>query len=216
MDILFISDFVCPYCLVAKEALKQALAETGLNADITWQPFELTPEPRERVDTFHDEKRKAKYQVLFAPCAKLGLEMKLPPKVVPRPYTRLAFEGWYFACEKGLGDAYNDLIYRAYFMEELDIGEIPVLAALAQRIGLDPAAFTAALENGVYTQREKEAVAYARNVLQPKGVPTVYINGEKVTLPGYTKEDMIHLLNEQAAKYDDEDFGFSCGIDGCG
>ena len=25
MEILFISDYVCPYCLVAKEALKQAL-----------------------------------------------------------------------------------------------------------------------------------------------------------------------------------------------
>lgn len=26
MEILFISDYVCPYCLVAKEALSQALA----------------------------------------------------------------------------------------------------------------------------------------------------------------------------------------------
>lgn len=34
MQILFISDYVCPYCLVAKEALKQALAETGIEAEI--------------------------------------------------------------------------------------------------------------------------------------------------------------------------------------
>ena len=46
MEILFITDYVCPYCLVAKEALTQALDATGLTADITYQPFELTPEPR--------------------------------------------------------------------------------------------------------------------------------------------------------------------------
>ena len=35
MDIQFISDYVCPYCLVAKQALKAALAQTGLEAELT-------------------------------------------------------------------------------------------------------------------------------------------------------------------------------------
>ena len=73
MQILFISDYVCPYCLVAKEALSQALARTGHQANITWQPYELTPEPKERVDTYNDERRRAGYQVLVEPCKKLGL-----------------------------------------------------------------------------------------------------------------------------------------------
>ena len=64
-------------------------------------------------------------------------------------------------------------------------------------------------------QREKEAVAYAKTVLQPKGVPAIYINGEKVSLPGYTKDDLIRVLEDEAAKYED-DFGFACGEDGCG
>ena len=132
MQILFVSDYVCPYCLVAKEALKQALAETGMEAEITWQPYELTPESRERVDTWHDEKRRANYQILVEPCARLGLDMKLPPHVIPRPYTRLAFEGWYYACGQGKADAYNDLVYQAYFILEQDIGDISVLAELAK------------------------------------------------------------------------------------
>ena len=32
LDILFVTDFVCPYCLVAKEALNQALKEGGVKA----------------------------------------------------------------------------------------------------------------------------------------------------------------------------------------
>ena len=85
MNILFISDYVCPYCLVAKEALRQALEETGLQASITWQPHELTVEPAPRVDTYHDERRRANYQILVEPCKKLGLDMKLPPMSSPGP-----------------------------------------------------------------------------------------------------------------------------------
>ena len=118
LDILFVTDFVCPYCLVAKAALEAALKETGTEAHIRIQPLELTREPKERVDTYHDEARRKRYQVLVEPAKALGLDMKLPPAVCPRPYTRLAFEGLFFAREKGLEDRYADLVYRAYFEEE--------------------------------------------------------------------------------------------------
>lgn len=213
LDILFVSDYVCPYCLVAKEALKQALEETGVEVNITWQPLELTVEPAERVDTYSDERRRAGYQVLVEPCKSLGLDMKLPPKVIPRPYTRLAFEGWYFAQEKGLGEEYNELMYRAYFIDEKDIGEMDVLVELAESIGLDGAEYKAALENGTYSEVEKEAVAYSRNVLNPKGVPAIYINDKKVSVNDYTKEEMVQiLLNENQ---EDAGPGKSCSIFGC-
>ena len=212
MEILFITDYVCPYCLVAKVALENALAATGIQANITYQPYELTPEPRERVDTWNDQRRRAGYKVLEEPCRKLDLPMKLPPHVIPRPYTRLAFEGWYFACEQGKGDAYADAMYRAYFMEELDIGNVTVLASVAARLGLDAEAFTAALENGTYSKIEKEAVDYSRNVLKPTGVPTIYLDGVKAELSEYTTEEMIRLLQGASGSTG----GFCCGANGCG
>ena len=213
VDILFISDYVCPYCLVAKEALKAALKELNMEAEIAWQPHELTLEPNPQVDTYHDEVRKSRYQILVEPCKRLGLDMKLPPKVVPRPYTRLAFEGWYFACEKGMGEEYNDLMYRAYFIDEKDIGDIEVLSDLAESIGLERAAFHQALKAGTYTEREKRDVTYTREVLKPAGVPTIYINGEKVSLSAYTKEEMMSIL--QAKGPVNSGAGFCCGPDGC-
>ena len=213
MHILFISDYVCPYCLVAKEALRQALEETGLQASITWQPHELTVEPAPRVDTYHDERRRANYQILVEPCKQLGLDMKLPPDVIPRPYSRLAFEGWYYACDHGKGEEYNELMYRAYFIEELDIGDLTVLGDLAARVGLDKAGFTAALEQGTYSAMEKAAVQHTRNVLQPRGVPTVYIDGEKISIREYTKEEMVAILTKQAEKSAAP--AVFCGDDGC-
>lgn len=212
MEILFLTDYVCPYCLVAKEALRQALDALELEAHITYQPYELTPEPRERVDTWHDERRRAGYQVLVEPCRQLGLDMKLPPKVIPRPYTRLAFEGWFYACDHGCGDRYNDAVYRAYFIDEQDIGEISVLAQLAARVGLDADDFAAALCAGTYTAQEKAAVQYTREVLQPKGVPTIYIDGNKVSLSAYTKQEMMRILSDAAFSAGP---GMFCGPDGC-
>ena len=103
-------------------------------------------------------------------------------------------------------------MYRAYFMEELDIGDVTVLASVAARLGLDAEAFTAALENGTYSKAEKEAVDYSRNVLKPTGVPTIYIDGVKAELSEYTTEEMIHLLQGASGSTG----GFCCGANGCG
>ena len=211
MEILFVSDYVCPYCLVAKEALRRALGKLGVDAHITDQPYELTPEPKERVDTYHDQRRRAGYQVLVEPCRQLELPMKLPPKVIPRPYTRLAFEGWFYACERGRGEEYDDLVYRTYFLEEQDIGQVSVLAELAQRAGLDREDFVRALGEGRYTRQEQESVRYAREVLKPQGVPTIYVDGKKLTLSSYTEAELLQALNDAAFSGP----GHFCGLDGC-
>ena len=213
MEILFVSDYVCPYCLVAKEALRQALALTGLSARVTWLPLELTPEPRERVDTYHDETRRTRYQILTEPCRQLGLDMKLPPRVIPRPYTRLAFEGWFYACDHGQGEEYNDLVYRAYFLEEQDIGMPAVLTELAGRAGLDADDFASALSQGRYTLREQEAVARTRELLNPRSVPAIYIDGERISLHDYSLNEMVRILSDRA--FSGPATGFACGADGC-
>lgn len=213
MNILFVTDYVCPYCLVAKEALAQALEETGIEAEILTQPLELTQEPKGRVDTYHDETRRAHYQILVEPARALGLDMKLPPAVIPRPYTRLAFEGLYFARKHGLGDAYSDRMYRAYFIEEKDIGDLEVLVSLAESIGLDPQEYRKALLAGTYSDEEKEDVSYSKDVLGVKGIPAIYINGQRAVLQTYTKEEMVSILTQQAKTSGEG--GFCCGPDGC-
>lgn len=215
LDILFISDYVCPYCLVAKTALKKALEETGIEAQVAYQPFELTEEPKERVDTYNDPVRKEHYKILVEPCKAMGIDMKLPPNIVPRPYTRLAFEGWFFAQEKGRGDEYNDEVYNAYFIDERDIGEVSVLTDIAEKVGLNGEELRNALEAGVYTQREKEAVFFAKNTLSARGVPTIYINGEKIKLTSYTVEEMEAILRQENAASSDDDSFSGCGEDGC-
>lgn len=193
-EIVFVTDFVCPYCIVAKAALKEALKETGIAARIITQPYELTEEPNERVDTYHDEERKIRYRILEEPARQLGLDAKFPPAVCPRPYTRLAFEGLHFARERGCEDEYSDLMYRAYFIDEKDIGDPDILTELAGSLGLDQAEFKEALTSGVYTEKEKEAVSYSKKELKVTCVPTLYIDGKQTILQEYTKDELIRLL----------------------
>lgn len=212
----FVSDYVCPYCLVAKEALKQAIAELEdeMDVEIMEQPFELTIEPAPRVDTYHDEVRKSHYQVLVEPCKALGLDMKLPPAISPRPYTRLAFEGFYYAKSKGVGALYSEAVYKAYFIDEKDIGQVEVLAELAQSVGLDVDGFKQALEKGTYTKDVASANQYGRGVLNVKHVPTIFVDGAEITESIYTKEGFVEYLRTAATTAGAGGF-FGCGPEGC-
>ena len=54
---------------------------------------------------------------------------------------------------------------------------------------------------------------YSGTVLEVTGVPAIYLNGNRISVEQYTKEEMVRILQEgqEAAKG-----GFCCGIDGCG
>ena len=214
LDIIFISDYVCPYCYAAKEALKRALALTGIEAQIRQIPFELTPESKPPVDTWNDPVRRAHYKALEEPCMQMGLPIKLPPRVIPRPYTHLAFQGWYYACGQGLGGIYNDAVYRAYFEEELDIGSIDVLTDIAGKIGLDRERFRKVLEYGLFSEQVSRAVDDARRIYHPQGVPAIYINGSPADIERYTVQEMAGLLTNAAPVSSGEAFT-GCGSDGC-
>ncbi len=200
MKLTFVTDYVCPFCIIGKAALKEAIKELHLDIEIETLPMELTVEPEPRVDTWNNQEKRSHYTILFSPAKELGIDAKFPPYVVPRPYTRLAWEGHFYAMEQGLSDAYDDAMYRAYFVDERDIGEINVIADVAEKVGLDRAGFIEAVESGAYTEMEKQAVDHARYELNVECVPTLIINGKKILFETYTKEDAMRIIEEKFVK----------------
>lgn len=194
LKIQFVTDYVCPYCMVAKVPFMQAIH--GKDVEVEWIPYELTQEPDKRIDTYHDEVRKEKWAKTLVPMAKaLGIDMKLPPKVIPRPYTRLAFEGYHYAKEHGKGEEYNTRVFQAYFSEERDIGNPEVLCEIVKESGLDVDSFRIALNNGTYTALQKNLVAYARNELHVRSVPTIFAGNTMIEITEYTKEAFEKIIN---------------------
>ena len=134
-----------------------------------------------QVDTYNDPERRARYAEELEPlCQQIGLKMCLPPKVMPRPYTRLAFQGLYAAREQGVENAYCHRIFRAYFEEERDIGNMQELVSLAAEAGLEPEKFQTELENGRWEAEENEAVRHAKQELRVQVVPTVFLGEHRL------------------------------------
>ena len=67
---------------------------------------------------------------------RFGVELRLP-NISPQPYTAMAWQGYQFARADGRGHVYNDLVLRAFFQKDQDIGRIDVLTKIAQRAGLN-------------------------------------------------------------------------------
>ncbi|CUH99401.1 DsbA family oxidoreductase [Leisingera aquaemixtae] len=189
------SDFVCPYCLLAEPLIRDAAAAEA--AEIVWHPFELRPDP---VPTLRPEDPylPAVWQRSVYPLAeRLGQKITLPT-VSPQPRSALAFEGFAFASDHGRGHEYTLAVFNAFFAEDRDIGDIEVLAALAEAAGLDGAALRQALQDGRYRARHAEALREAE-AQQIKAVPTIVIGTTRIEgMP--TAEGLRNALQSLAAE----------------
>ena len=104
LTIDFLTDYVCPFCLVTKENLRAALKTLHQEAEIIEHPYALTPEGGEPTDIC-DEEHRAYFARLKEPAETVGLNMQLPPEIRPRPMTYLAFEGAVLAEKSGKHEA---------------------------------------------------------------------------------------------------------------
>jgi predicted DsbA family dithiol-disulfide isomerase len=91
--------------------------------------------------------------------------------------SRMALEASEYARDAGCFDSFHDHIFRAYFTETRDIGDLDVLLELAQEEDLDRADLRVALQEGRYTSRLNEARREGRQ-LGINAVPTFIINGK--------------------------------------
>jgi predicted DsbA family dithiol-disulfide isomerase len=118
------------------------------NVVIKWRSFELRPqgspplseEYRAAIASKRDHfQRLAREQY--------GVEINSGPFGVN---SRLALIGAKFAEAKGMGDAYHEAVFRAYWQEAKSLADTVVLADIATQIGLDGEGFLAALGDEVW------------------------------------------------------------------
>lgn len=170
------SDFVCPFCYLAEQPL--ADAAEGRDVRIAWQPFELRPEPTPTLRPEGEYLQSTWQQVVYPMAERMGVPIVLPA-VSPQPYSRLAFEGFAYADGQGLGRRYTERTFRAFFVEQRDIGRPGELQAIAKDLGLDADDFRQTLDSGRYTGVHQQALRRAEQ-LQITVVPTFLIEGRRL------------------------------------
>ena len=91
--------------------------------------------------------------------------------------SRLALEASEFARDAGRHHGFHARIFKAYFTDNLDIGDMEVILDLAREEGLNIEDLAAALKEGRYRPRLEEAREEARQY-GINAVPTFVINGK--------------------------------------
>lgn len=177
LQIRVYSDYVCPYCFLGEQILLRAIQGQEDKVNIEWMPFELRPYPTPTLKPEGHYLQETWQQSVYPMGEQLGIPIVLP-RVSPQPYTHLAFEGYQFAKEHGLADAYNHRMFTAFFQEEQDIGDVAVLTKLATEIGLDPTAYRQALEQRTYKTQHQAALRHAYEEAKISAVPTFTINNQ--------------------------------------
>ncbi len=182
--------------MIAEQPLQEAIEAAGVDVDIEWMPFELRPHP---TPTLRPEDRYLQTvwpQSVYPVARRFGVTLKLP-SVSPQPYTALAWQGYQYAQERGRGNDYNHRVLKAFFQDDLDIGRIEVLTALAQELGLDAADFEAALRGGRYLAAHTQALAQAHEQ-GVSSVPSLRIG--RHWLPGVQSAELLVQVLREAAQ----------------
>ena len=115
------SDYLCPWCYVGQD--RTALLRS-LGVTVTVLPFEL--HPRVPAAGIPNTRR---YSAVAAECEAAGMPFR-PPTHVPNTRRVLAAAEWVRQCEPESFDALHAALFRASFVDGLDLGDDDVLASL--------------------------------------------------------------------------------------
>jgi predicted DsbA family dithiol-disulfide isomerase len=152
------SDFVCPFCFLGAASLTRL--QQAHDVAITWHAFELRPrgsppmppEYRARIEAGQPQLRamaREQYGLVLNP-GPFGID------------SRPALVGEYYAATQGRGNAYHAAVADAYWLRAQLIDNRELLADIAASVGLERAAFLAALDLSEYDQAVDAEIAWAQ------------------------------------------------------
>ncbi|MBN8547925.1 MAG: DsbA family oxidoreductase [Deltaproteobacteria bacterium] len=139
------SDIVCPWCYVGKRRLDAALKsfDSRIPVSVTWKAFQLNPKlPTEGVawaEYMHQKFGAQRVQEMNANLTELGKEDGINfrfDKIQRSPNTFQAHRLNWLARQEGQQDEVVEAVFRAYFSEGKDIGEIQTLMKIGAACGI--------------------------------------------------------------------------------
>ena len=179
LQIDFVSDVVCPWCVVGLGGLETALgalAAEGITAEVHFQPFELNPDmaPEGENITEHigrkygaTPEQSAKNRAMIrdrAAEAWPGFEMKMgETSRIWNTFDAHRLLHWAGTVGRAQQRALKEALFRAHFTDNRPLPDAEVLAEAAQAAGLNRAEAEAVLADGLYAAEVREAEALWRS-----------------------------------------------------
>jgi len=204
----FVSDVVCPWCVIGLRSLETALSrlEGALQADMHFQPFELNPGMAPEGENIVEHLRK-KYgstpeqikhngENIRARGAALGFKFEMDKR--ERTYNTFdAHRLLHWADAEGKGAALKHALFDAYFTRGENVSDREVLVRAAETAGLPAERSHAVLASDAYAADvRKQEQFYVNNGIQ--GVPAVIINDRHLISGGQPPEVFEQALRQIA------------------
>jgi predicted DsbA family dithiol-disulfide isomerase len=205
VDIQVWSDVICPWCYVGRIRLDKAVTEYDGAVTVTYRAYQLdaapVPEPRlikqvmaEKVgDPARAEEMLAR---VTATGASEGLTFDFDRAIAANTFAAHRLIAW-AAIRERQADML-DALQRAHFTDGIDVGSLPALAAVAESIGLDPAAALIHLKSTAGTSAVHTDIEEAR-ALRISSVPTFVIDG-KYIIPGAQEPSTLLAAFEEITR----------------
>lgn len=202
-----VSDVICPWCYLGKARLEKGIALAGIPVVVRWRPYQLDPSiPPEGMD------RRTYLQSKFGPgdgiseaherLTALGADEGISfafdkTKVTPNTLDAHRLSRW-AAAEGKQGEAVTAL-FRAYFTEGRDVGDVGVLAEIASEVGVggpDVAKRLASQEDRPEVQSE---AIHARKI-GISGVPTFILANRYGVVGAQPADEIASVITDLAEK----------------
>ena len=210
LTIDIISDVVCPWCYIGKRRLESALSLRGQDdaqpVSVRWHAFQLNPDiPPGGVDRRGYLERKfggpQRAQQIYARINAAGDEVGIRfnfERIERQPNTVDAHRltAWAQDLDGAAADAFVERLFRAYFVDGVNIGDIDTLAGLAGEAGFDAAAARTWLVSDAGRAAIQAEEQHAR-ALGVTGVPFFVFN-QRLAVSGAQPPEVLLDAIEQA------------------
>jgi len=204
MQIDVISDTVCPWCFIGKRRLARAMAmRPGIAFDVKWRPYRLDPTlAREGMDRqvymrlkFGEDPQKIveMHKLIIAEGAKDDIAFNFEA-ITRRPDTLDSHRLIRWAEAAGVQDDVVERLFIAYFENGEDIGDIRVLADIADLSGMDGREVADLLDTDAdlaLVQREDQ-IAREMGVT---GVPAMIFGGKLAVSGAREPEVLVSVID---------------------
>ena len=225
------SDFACPYCYIGEKRLEKAIEELGIKDDvrIDYRAFELDPSVSKEVVSSTPERFAKKYRLSLEGAkeqieqiSSLGRELGIDFNYATTLYsnTRDAHRLMKLAeakYDRETVERLNELLFKAYFVENLILADHKVLLAKALEAGMKEDEVKEVLDSDKYDDevRFDEREAMMRGV---HGVPYIVFNGDFAVPGALTYDGFKSALQREMKKAKDNELTerpHQCGPEGC-
>ena len=201
------SDVQCPWCYIGKRRFEAALDGFDGPVEVEYHSFELAPDtPLDFVGTTVDyltqRKGLGREQVelmldgVTGIAEDVGLEYHL--HAAQQVNTIRAHELIHHAKTLGLQEPMKERLFRAYFTESRNLGDIDTLVELAEDVGIEAADARAALLDNRHLRAVKADVAQAQ-AYGIQGVPFFVIDGKYGISGAQETDTFVRALQQPGA-----------------